>query len=258
MYRPQIPSPAPRDWLRARPARRMCRVSVPRWALLVMVTLAISGVALGVSAAPASACFAISSSQASNSRGSGDNGTRAYISGSSTLSSCGAAGAFVSIEGNASTGLPMIQTGYIKETSTNVTDCGTGTISVVTEYIDANGNSTCDVTEFNIPFGEGDSFTVEHSSNGWWTYLNGFKQLANPITSLNFCCGYSLTRGETHWTGSLPTFLVWWGPSGSLFWQYRTPTAGYSNVTSSNFNQQGGNHWARSDQKSPFYIQWIG
>ncbi|HZC22031.1 MAG TPA: hypothetical protein VE866_01740 [Candidatus Binatia bacterium] len=256
-----MPRPQASSFVSSSSIRRSRSVRSPillRLTLFALATLAASGVALGVSVGPASACTAASGSNGFSWRNSsGDNGSRSYISGSSTLSSCGAAGAFVTIEGDPYSGLPMIQTGYIKETPTNTTDCGTGVISVITEY-DNNGNYTCDVTAFSVPFGEGDSFTVEHHSNGWWTYLNGYAELANPITVLNFCCGYSIATAEAHWSGALPTFLSWWGPSGSLAWQYRTPTSGYSNVTSSNFGQNGGSYWYRSDQKSPFYIQWVG
>lgn len=94
--------------------------------LVVVLILVASAAAIGAGAPQARAC-SVSASQGDRYRGAGnDNGTRAFIQGSSTLSSCGGAVATVSIQSCTTNCTPgMIQTGYVKQTGTfDSPDCG--------------------------------------------------------------------------------------------------------------------------------------
>ena len=247
---------------------------------LLAATAAVSAITLGFTAPQASAgCFATYSSQGDNVRGKGDDvGTRAYIQGSSTLSSCGFANAAVEI-GN-SNNLPTvtagIQTGYMKQTSDNqLTDCGIGHIGVYTEWLPQGGIYECHIYATD-PFGVGDKFTVHHDpTTGWMTFFDGDPELSSPITNLGFGSGFSWARGEVAWTSSHPTFFVNYGPSGlSPGWEYETnsngcctsytPVPSYANGTISRTadSEDADNDWnvgsSSADPPSPFYIQWLG
>jgi hypothetical protein len=263
------------SWL---PRRASIRSVARRIALGAVIALAASA-AFGFTATRALACDGSNTfgTQGLNWRGAGnDNGTRAWLQGSSILSSCGTAIASVAIQnGGAQTTTGGIQTGYYKGTSTAQTDCGTAPLGVFTEYLPVGGNYHCIIFSSSI-FGAGDQLTVHHdSTNGWQTFENGTAELPNPLTSsyMGFATGNSFARGEVHWTSNLPTFDVTWGPSGQTHWQYMTSSSGtysdvqsYANGTSHNGTyfdtQDTDNDWnvgtSGADPPSPFDIKWIG
>lgn len=277
-HEPAAPSSGRYSLLRGRSGPPGATGGLCGWArhsILIGVTGGVCALTLGAFAPEASASCPLYTSQGNQIRVVGlgdDNGTRAYIEGSSTLSSCGTAGAFVSIEKDNVNGYPMIQTGYIKETSTYVSKCdhsGSGYTGVITEYTPDNLNYTCDDIS-SYPFGQGDLFSVSHTSPGWQTYWDGNPEETNVISSLGFGSGYARVRDELYWTSNLPTYLVNWGPSGQGSWDFKTNSSGcclsytpvQANQASPEYGdtQDGDNDWnvltSAGTPPSPFYIQW--
>jgi hypothetical protein len=187
-------------------------------------------------------------SQGGKYRGSGsDAGSRANITGTSTVPSTGGVIATVRVQNVSSDGL--IQFGHIKHGSSFTSNCGpAGTIGYMVERKAVGGSYLCNA--FFGSFGSNQKFSVLHvSGSGWNAYLNGSK-IDGPY-ALGFTSGLAFAVGE--YNGTAPSsYSMTFGPSGGTAWQYTVDRTNWITISSAtNFNDGG---WIISSLPSPFSI----
>lgn len=179
-------------------------------------------------------------------RGSGsDAGSRANITGSSSVPSTGGVIATVRTQG-VSDGL--FQFGHIKEGASFTSNCGTGTIGYMVERKAVGGSYLCNA--FFGVFGSNHKFSVLHvSGSGWNAYLDGSK-IDGPY-ALGYTSGLAFAVGE--FNGSAPSsYSMTFGPSGGTPWQYTVDRTNWITINSAtNFNDGG---WMITSLPSPFTI----
>lgn len=181
-------------------------------------------------------------------RGSGsDAGSRANITGSSTVPSTGGVIATVRTQNTAATAL--IQFGHLKHGTSFSSNCGgAGLIGYMVERKATGGNYLCNA--FFGSFGSNQRFSVLHvSGSGWNAYLNGTK-IDGPY-ALGYTSGQAYAVGE--YGGAAPTsYSMQFGPSGGTPWQYTVDRTNWITINSAtNFNGGG---WNITSLPSPFTI----
>jgi hypothetical protein len=203
--------------------------------------LAVTLVAVAVAAPTALA------NQGGKHRGSGsDAGSRANISGSSSVPSTGGVIATVRTQG-VSDGL--FQFGHLKQGSSFSSNCGGGgTIGYMVERKAVGGSYLCNA--FFGSFGSNHKFSVLHvSGSGWNAYIDGSK-IDGPY-ALGYTSGLAFAVGE--YNGSAPSsYSMTFGVSGGTPWQYTVDRTNWITITSAtNFNEGG---WIITNLPSPFSI----
>ena len=197
-----------------------------------------------------------------------DDGTRAYISGTGSNNSCGLVWFSVAVQShppsNQTDPLDMMQVGEIKEDPNYGTgnDCNTdgalGRVAIVREYLsdDLGVGIKCEIYQ-NIArsdFGSGGNFSAVLATH-WEAFYNS-NQIGSPV-ALGFSGGYTIARAEARWSGSPPSFDVFWGSSGHTpLWQFETNPSGcctsYTNVANYGVNTFQGGGWSFF-QTYPYY-----
>lgn len=190
-------------------------------------------------------------SQGGRYTGSGYNGVRANISGSSSVPSTGGVIATVRVQSAMSGDPGLFQVGHIKSGSSFTSDCGTGTIGIMVERRNPGGQYFCDaffgVFGTNYRFG---AVRASGTSGDWKAYQDGTQ--IGPTRTLSFGSGNAIAVGE--YNGTAPSsYSFTWGPSGSTAWQVSTNSGtSYSTVTSASSFNDGG--WSVGSPPSPFTI----
>jgi len=185
-------------------------------------------------------------------RGGTDNATRANVKGTATNNSAGAVLASVAIQDQPPNQVNsvMLQVGDLKQTSGYTSDCGTGSIGIMTERQTDPFTYVCDMTFAS--FGADHRLAIVHVSGGWQSYEDGVV-IDGPFSLGGFLAGYSVARAEAYWGSTGPSFGFTWGPSGETQWQYSTNGGtSYTTVSSASSLNNGG--WLIGSPPSPFSI----
>ena len=145
-------------------------------------------------------------SQGGRYTGSGYNGVRANISGSSSVPSTGGVIATVRVQSAMSGDPGLFQVGHIKSGSSFTSDCGTGTIGIMVERRNPGGQYFCDaffgVFGTNYRFG---AVRASGTSGDWKAYQDGTQ--IGPTRTLSFGSGKCDRRRRVQRNGALELLL---------------------------------------------------
>lgn len=177
--------------------------------------------------------------------GGSDAGSRASITGSSSVPTTGGVIATARVQGG---GDGLFQVGHIKEGANFTSNCGTGTIGFMVERKAVGGSYLCNA--FFGSFGSNHKFSALHvSGSGWNAYIDGVRY--DGPYALGFTSGYAYAVGE--YNGTAPSsYLMTFGPSGYTPWQYTIDRTTWNTVTSASTFDGGG--WFIGSVPSPFNI----
>lgn len=175
----------------------------------------------------------------------GDQGSRASITGSASLPSGSAVIATVRVQNNDATAL--FQVGHIKHVGFT-SNCGTNNDGVMVERKTPTGPFICNFVSGT--FGSNHAFAAAHDASGWQAMRDG-----NPIGGgpfqLNFASGKAFALGE--FNGDSPNgYSMTFCPNNGTKWGYKDGQGNWNVITSSATFNQGG--WNIGALPCPFVI----